>query len=316
MQHGLFLSLLLHILVTLIFLYGADLSFFTRDKNAHTPIPVELVMISKESQGAIAKPEIVDKIDDKVEEKLEVKKDEVKPEEKPKLKPQSAPKEEVQELKQEEKKEEKEKPKPEPQKDEETVALKKKDKPKKEEKKKKEPDTKKKKEVEKKDPKKDKIKDKKKDNKKTKNDEDFDQILKNLDTKPAPSKDDTKKESKGKKQNLTNKFSEEAKMSLIDAMKRQVMQCWNLDAGIRDIEKMSTVLHIKLKPDGEIETIKFLDQSRMDRDPFFRSFVESTRRAVLECAPYNLPPDMYEGNEGWKEIELEFDPNEMLDQVQ
>jgi hypothetical protein len=302
------LSISLHILIVLVAIFGADISWlFYTPKLPPTAIPVEFVPISKESQGAISKPTIVEKEEDKDKEKSEPKtetKPEEKPEDKPKPIPQKAPKEEV---KEDVKKEDK--PKEKPQSDPDGIPKKKKDEKKKDEKK---PDPK----LEpKKDVKKDQNKNKKND-KKDKVDDEFDQILKNLDTKPAPVKDDKKAPSKGKKKNVTNKLSDEARMSLGDAMKRQIAQCWKLDAGIKDIETMTVVLRIKLRADGSIEDAKIIDSGRMARDFFYRSFAEGAKRAVLECAPYNLPPDMYDGEEGWKEMELNFSPQEMLDQVQ
>lgn len=327
MQIFFLISLGLHIAMALIMILGGDLSWMSTPKPPPTEIPVEFVPIAKESQGAISKPQIIDKEADKEEEKsepkTETKPEDIKPEEKAKPKPVEPKKSEpVVEEKKEEPKPEKPKPVEKAEADPDGIPDKKKKDVKKDDKKKEQP---KKEPVKdpKKDPKKDlKKKDKKeppkKEDKKSKVDDDFEQILKNLDTKPAAAKDDKKKESKGKKKNVTNKLSDEASMSLADAMKRQVSQCWKLDAGVKDIETMSVVVHIKLKLDGTVESAEIVEQdkARMGRDSFYRAFAEGAKRAVLECAPYNLPPDMYDNEGGWKEIQLNFSPQDMLDQVQ
>ncbi len=264
-------------------------------------IPVEFLPIAKTSQGeVIVPPAPVVKQAEKEEEKKDPKAEETPPE---------APKPIPQKEKEEPKKEEpKPKPDPAPAPSPEAVPVKKKT----EVPPKKKPETKPvpKKEPPKKDAPK---KEAPKKAQKIEEGDDFEQILKNLDTTPPPAKKAQEKaEKQGKKKNVSQKLSDEAKMSLIDAMMRQVQKCWTIDPGIKDASNMTAVLHIKLKIDGSVESVENLNQSRVNRDVFYRSFVEGAQRAVYECGPYNLPPDMYNQEEGWREMEITFDPRSML----
>ena len=267
-------------------------------------VPVEFVPIGKMSQGELQKPQVPVKEAEKEEEKSDPKAEEKLPEEpKPlpeKKKEEVAPQEEIK--KEEPKKEDAPKPEADP------IPLKKK---KPEKKKDKKPE---KKPQDKKDSSK---KDVKKEVKKGSDSDDFEQILKNLDTNPPlTAKGEKKTEAQGKKKNVTNKLSDEAKMSLSDAMLRQVQKCWIIDPGIKDIDTMNVPIHIKLKIDGSVESVEILNKSRMSKDFFYRSLAEGAQRAVYDCAPYNLPPDMYDKEDGWKEMELDFDPRSMLNKVQ
>ena len=51
---------------------------------------------------------------------------------------------------------------------------------------------------------------------------------------------------------------------------------------------------------------KFLGE--VDNQAYARAFVETARRAVLRCAPLELPDDLYSY---WREFELNFDPRLM-----
>jgi hypothetical protein len=46
-------------------------------------------------------------------------------------------------------------------------------------------------------------------------------------------------------------------------------------------------------------------------DSFFRAAVDSAKRAIHICGPYELPPEKYAGENGWNEINIEFDPTKM-----
>ena len=52
-----------------------------------------------------------------------------------------------------------------------------------------------------------------------------------------------------------------------------------------------------------------VDETKMAVDRYFRSAAEAARRAVLKCAPLELPADKYEI---WKQIKFNFDPSKML----
>jgi hypothetical protein len=100
-----------------------------------------------------------------------------------------------------------------------------------------------------------------------------------------------------------------------DAIRLQIERCWSVPAGARDAENLRVKIRIYLNPDGSLrQPPEIVDSARMERpgEEFYRSAAESARRAVLNprCSPLqNLPVSKYER---WREIELTFDPKEML----
>ena len=104
-------------------------------------------------------------------------------------------------------------------------------------------------------------------------------------------------------------------MSEKDAIRAQIERCWSVPAGARDAENLQVKIRIYLNPDGSLSRQpEIIDSARMERpgEEYYRSAAESARRAVLNprCSPLqNLPISKYER---WREIELTFDPKEMM----
>jgi outer membrane biosynthesis protein TonB len=102
-------------------------------------------------------------------------------------------------------------------------------------------------------------------------------------------------------------------ISEVDAVRYKIEKCWIVPAGARDAENLIVRIRITLNQDGTIRgSPEIVERSRMNRagQQFFRIAAESARRAVLKCQPYDmLPQKKYER---WREIELTFNPKEML----
>ena len=73
----------------------------------------------------------------------------------------------------------------------------------------------------------------------------------------------------------------------------------------------NTGLFNPLKKDGTIMKSEILDHQRMNRpgQKFYKVLAESALRAVRLCQPLKVPPTGYEK---WKDIQLNFNPAEML----
>ena len=73
----------------------------------------------------------------------------------------------------------------------------------------------------------------------------------------------------------------------------------------------STGLFNPLKKDGTIMKSEILDHQRMNRpgQKFYKVLAESALRAVRLCQPLKVPPTGYDK---WKELQLNFNPTEML----
>ncbi|MEN8722627.1 MAG: hypothetical protein ABF335_07035 [Alphaproteobacteria bacterium] len=100
-------------------------------------------------------------------------------------------------------------------------------------------------------------------------------------------------------------------VSEIDAIRQQFYQCWSVPAGARDADQLRIVLRIMLNRDGTLQRQPQLMNGApagTDRG-FFQVAVDSAVRAVHKCTPLRLPSEKYES---WREIELTFDPSEML----
>jgi outer membrane biosynthesis protein TonB len=101
-------------------------------------------------------------------------------------------------------------------------------------------------------------------------------------------------------------------LSEIDALRLQVEKCWSFPAGAANPEDLIVTVQISLNPDGSLgKTPEILEKTKLaiGGDQFFRVAAESALRAVRRCAPYKMPIDKYQS---WRQIELRFDPREML----
>ncbi len=98
-----------------------------------------------------------------------------------------------------------------------------------------------------------------------------------------------------------------------DAIRQQIMKNWTVPAGAKDIQNTIVVLKINVQPDGTISKVEIKDQSRYNSDNFFRAIADSATRAVYKSSPLqNLPPDKYDVKDGWQELEINFDPRDMV----
>lgn len=99
--------------------------------------------------------------------------------------------------------------------------------------------------------------------------------------------------------------------TLEQAIRAQIAPCWNPPIGGADVAGMTAVLRIRLNRDGTVSAPpEFVSQTGASagNQAYARAFVETARRAVLRCAPLELPDDLYSY---WREFELNFDPRLM-----
>jgi len=123
-------------------------------------------------------------------------------------------------------------------------------------------------------------------------------------------------ETQGKKDKLTqssvkNSFAQGLSLSEEDALRAQIFGCWSVPLGLPYDKNLLVRIKLKLKPDGRILKSEILDHARMNipGQSFYKILAESALRAVRICQPLKVPPTGYER---WKEIQLNFDPTEML----
>ena len=99
--------------------------------------------------------------------------------------------------------------------------------------------------------------------------------------------------------------------TLEQAIRAQIAPCWNPPIGGADVAEMTAVLRIRLNRDGSVAAPpEYVSQTgaTAGNQAYARAFVETAKRAVLRCAPLDLPADLYPH---WREFELNFDPRLM-----
>ena len=120
-----------------------------------------------------------------------------------------------------------------------------------------------------------------------------------------------KKTSKITQSNQKNSFATSLTLSEEDALRAQIFGCWSVPLGLPYDENLLVRIKLQLKKDGTIAKSEILDHQRMNRpgQKFYKVLAESALRAVRLCQPLKVPPTGYDK---WKEIQLNFNPTEML----
>ena len=111
--------------------------------------------------------------------------------------------------------------------------------------------------------------------------------------------------------NVKNTFATGLTLSEEDALRAQIFGCWSVPFGLPYDEDLLVRLKLELKKDGTILKSEIIDHQRMNMpgQKFYKILAESALRAVRLCQPLRVPPTGYEK---WKNIQLNFDPTEML----
>ena len=111
--------------------------------------------------------------------------------------------------------------------------------------------------------------------------------------------------------NQKNSFATGLTLSEEDALRAQIFGCWSVPLGLPYDEDLLVRIKLELKQDGTIMKSEILDHQRMNRpgQKFYKVLAESALRAVRLCQPLKVPPTGYEK---WKNIQLNFNPTEML----
>ncbi|MFO0389551.1 MAG: hypothetical protein ACK502_07535 [Alphaproteobacteria bacterium] len=159
-----------------------------------------------------------------------------------------------------------------------------------------------------------KPKDKKDDKKKSK-EEDLTAVLKAVRDTAQKDKDKKEKEKEdGGGKSKSDQYDPTLPLSISekDAIRSQIAKCWSVPAGARDAHELIVILRLELAQDGSVIKVELAKESksRYASDTFFRAAADSAIRAVKQCSPLqNLPADKYST---WRDMELTFDPKEML----
>jgi outer membrane biosynthesis protein TonB len=99
--------------------------------------------------------------------------------------------------------------------------------------------------------------------------------------------------------------------SEMEALRGQIERCWNIPAGAADAQNLVVVIKFNLTPAGEVDGSPEIVEGG-GAAGIERAAAESARRAILQCEPYNLPAGKYDGDGGWSQVQVTFDPSEMF----
>jgi hypothetical protein len=96
--------------------------------------------------------------------------------------------------------------------------------------------------------------------------------------------------------------------SEIDALRARISSCWSPPPGIDVTSKLYVVLRVLFKQDGSLQQEPVLVEATASG--LGPALAESAKRALLLCQPFTmLKADHYDQ---WKDLELKFDPQELL----
>jgi hypothetical protein len=120
-----------------------------------------------------------------------------------------------------------------------------------------------------------------------------------------------KNENKLTQSSIKNSFATGLTLSEEDALRAQIFGCWTVPLGLPYDDDLLVRIKLELKQDGTISRSEILDHERMNRpgQKFYKILAESALRAVRICQPLRVPQTGYEK---WKNIQLNFNPTEML----
>ena len=137
------------------------------------------------------------------------------------------------------------------------------------------------------------------------------QIAALIDKSKEETAETLKKSDKLTQSSVKTSFASALTLSQEDALKAQIFGCWSLPLGLPYQKNLLVRIKLKLKPDGTVLRSEILDHARMNQpgQGFYKVLAESALRAIRICQPLRVPPTGYEK---WKDLQLNFDANEML----
>ena len=121
----------------------------------------------------------------------------------------------------------------------------------------------------------------------------------------------TKSPNKITQSNVKDSFASGLTLSEEDALRAQIFGCWSVPLGLPYDDNLLVRIKLQLKKDGTVMKSEILDHERMNKpgQKFYKILAESALRAVIICQPLKVPPTGYEW---WKDLQLNFNPTEML----
>lgn len=111
----------------------------------------------------------------------------------------------------------------------------------------------------------------------------------------------------GTSRGTATKLSMSARTGIDNAVREQVMQCWNPPIGAANDGSLAVKVSFTLNSDGTLSDGPTVVNS--SSNPAFRAAAGAATRAVQRCAPLKLPADAYDY---WRQVTINFDPKDMM----
>jgi colicin import membrane protein len=111
----------------------------------------------------------------------------------------------------------------------------------------------------------------------------------------------------GTSRGTASKLSMSQRTGIDNAVREQVMQCWNPPIGAADDGSLAVRVKFTLNEDGTLSDGPTVVNS--SSNPAFRAAAGAATRAVQRCAPLKLPAEAYDY---WRQVNINFDPKDMM----
>ena len=125
--------------------------------------------------------------------------------------------------------------------------------------------------------------------------------------KAASARENAPETTAGTSRGTATKLSMSARTGIDNAVKEQVMQCWNPPVGAANDGSLAVKVSFTLNADGTLADGPTVTNS--SSNPAFRAAAGAATRAVQRCAPLKLPPEAYDY---WRQVNINFDPRDMM----
>jgi colicin import membrane protein len=107
---------------------------------------------------------------------------------------------------------------------------------------------------------------------------------------------------------LSNGAAAQLSLSELEALRARLAQLWTVPAGAKNPQELVVLVRIKLNRDGKLAAPPVVLSS--GTSPLFMAARDSAIRALFRGQPYDmLKPEHYEQ---WKDVEITFDPRDMI----
>lgn len=145
--------------------------------------------------------------------------------------------------------------------------------------------------------------------------DDLDSILKSVQQTAKTEQSDKPTHAKPNKNVAKSKTHENLlpmSMSEEDQIKKQIEDKWSPQPGAKDAGGLLVTLELEIAQDGTVTSVEISSKTSSEAasNSYLQAAAESAVRAVKEASPLkNLPPEKY-GT--WRQIEMNFDPKDMM----